>query len=132
MHKIILFDGVCNLCDGVVQFVLKHNTREDIYFASLQSEIGKKLYEQHISEPLQKLDTFVYIEKECGYTRSTAALKLAKNLNAPWKALTVFIIVPRSIRDKVYNWVAINRYTWFGKKESCMIPHPKWKKRFLC
>lgn len=126
---IILFDGVCNLCNGAVQFVIKHDPEGKYLFASLQSEEGKRLL-QHFQLP-QDLSSFVLIENNKVYIRSTGALKVAKQLKGAIKLLYAFMIVPKFIRDAVYNWIARNRYTWFGKKDECMLPTPELKARFL-
>lgn len=127
---IILFDGVCNLCNGAVQFVIKRDPGGKFLFASLQSEEGKKLLEQ-FQLPPEDLSSFVLIEDEKIFTRSTGALKVAKQLKGAIKLLYAFIIVPKFIRDGVYNWIARNRYKWFGKQNECMLPNPELKERFL-
>jgi len=127
---IILFDGVCNLCNGAVQFVIKRDPDGKFLFASLQSEEGKKLLQQ-FQLPQEDFSSFVLIEDDKIYTRSTGALKVAKQLKGAIKLLYAFIIVPKFIRDAVYNWIARNRYKWFGKKNECMLPTPELKERFL-
>jgi len=99
-------------------------------FASLQSEVGRKILEQY-NFPLDELNSFILIENNKAYTRSTGALRVAKKLNGLWPLLYGFIIIPKFIRDSIYNWVAGNRYKWFGKKDACMIPTPELKARFL-
>jgi predicted DCC family thiol-disulfide oxidoreductase YuxK len=126
----IYFDGVCNLCSGVVQFILKHDRREKFRFASLQGESGQALLAHH-KFPQYHFDSFILEEGSEIYTRSTAALKAAKVLGMPWSLLYVFIIVPPFIRDGVYDLISRNRYTWFGKKENCWLPQTRWEKRFL-
>jgi predicted DCC family thiol-disulfide oxidoreductase YuxK len=132
MHSkpIILFDGVCNLCNGAVQFVIAHDPQEKFLFASLQSEAGQQLLKQY-QLPLTEFTSFVLIQQNKLYTKSTAALQVAKQITGAWSCLYLFIIVPRFIRDAVYNWIAQNRYRWFGKKDACMIPTPELKARFL-
>ncbi len=127
---VILFDGVCNLCNGAVQFVIKRDTKKYFSFASLQSVEGQKLLNEH-HLPASDINSFVLIENEQAFTRSAAALRVTKKLNALWPLLYGFMIVPKFIRDGVYNWVAKNRYKWFGKKDACMIPTPELKARFL-
>ena len=127
---IILFDGVCNLCNNSVQFVIKHDTENKFMFAALQSPPGQALLLQY-NLPLEGFNSFVLIKDEKVYLKSTAALNVAKNLNGPVKLLYGFIIVPAFIRNAVYNFIAKNRYKWFGKKESCMIPTPALQSRFL-
>jgi predicted DCC family thiol-disulfide oxidoreductase YuxK len=127
---ILLFDGVCNLCSASVQFVLKRNGKENVRFASLQSEFAvKALTDSKL--PSNYLNSLVLLENGKTYVKSDAALKLAKNLNGAWKLGGIFSIVPRFIRDALYDWVAKNRYKWYGKKDVCWIPEAKWKSRFI-
>jgi predicted DCC family thiol-disulfide oxidoreductase YuxK len=127
---ILLFDGVCNLCSASVQFVLKRNGKENVRFASLQSEFAvKALTDSKL--PSNYLNSLVLLENGKTYVKSDAALKLAKNLNGAWKLGGIFSIVPRFIRDALYDWVAKNRYKWYGKKDVCWIPEAKWKNRFI-
>jgi predicted DCC family thiol-disulfide oxidoreductase YuxK len=129
-QSIILFDGVCNFCNGAINFTLKRNKKADIFFAPLQSAAGQKLLAQY-HLPVDSLESFVFIENDKTYNRSTAALKVCRHLRGLWPLCYGFIIVPKFIRDGIYNWVAKNRYKWFGKKDSCMIPTPEVKARFL-
>jgi predicted DCC family thiol-disulfide oxidoreductase YuxK len=127
---VILFDGVCNLCNGSVQFVIKHDTEQKFLFASLQSEAGQALL-KHFGLPTENFNTFVVIENGIIYTKSTGVLKEASILGGWFKIFTIFYLVPAFIRDIFYNFVAKNRFVLFGKKESCMIPTPELKARFL-
>ena len=127
---LILFDGVCNLCESSVQFVLLRDKQAHFQFASLQSNFANKILTQH-GLKISNFDSIVLIENGKVYQRSDAALRIAKQLLGGWKFLYVFIIVPRFIRDAVYNFIAKNRYRWFGKKEECMLPKQEWKQRFL-
>ena len=127
---VILFDGVCNLCNNSVLFVIKHDPKGKFLFASLQSERGQKLLQQYNLQ-LNNFNSFVLLQEEKIYTRSAGALKVASQLNGLWKLLYVFIIIPKFIRDGVYNWIASNRYKWFGKKEECMLSTPELNARFL-
>lgn len=127
---IILFDGVCNLCSGAVQFILKHERSSVLRFASLQSEAGIKLLSQYNINP-QETDSIVLIENNHAYIRSTAALKIAKYLNAPWRIVSWFGFVPPFMRDGLYEWIARNRYRFFGKKDECWLPSPELRARFL-
>lgn len=129
-HPVVLFDGVCNLCNGVVKFVIVRDSKEKLRFASLQSETGKELMRRHDIDENQ-LSTFVFIENEKAYTKSTAGLKLTRNLGGLWPLLYALIIIPAFIRDVAYNFVSSNRYRWFGKQEACMIPTPEIRARFL-
>lgn len=127
---IILFDGVCNFCNSAVNFVIKRDKNSALKFATLQSNIAQQmLANQNI--PTNDLSSFVFIENEKIYTRSTAALRVCKYLTGLWPLLYGFIIVPKFLRDGVYNWVAKNRYRWFGKTKECMIPTPEIKAKFL-
>ncbi len=127
---VILFDGVCNLCNHSVQFVIRHDPEEIFLFASLQSETGQKLLHQY-QLPMNNFNSFVLIENGKVYTCSTAALKVAAEINGLIKLMYVFIIVPKFIRDGIYKWISNNRYKWFGKRETCIIPTPQLKARFL-
>lgn len=129
-NDIVLFDGECNLCNGAVTFIIGRDPKARFKFAPLQSNAGRALlHTDHKSANLQ--DTIVLIENGHVYTRSTAALRIAKRLHRLWPVLYIFIIVPRPIRNYIYKWIARNRYAWFGRKESCMIPTPELKQRFL-
>jgi predicted DCC family thiol-disulfide oxidoreductase YuxK len=129
-QPIVLFDGVCNLCNSAVQFVIRHDKKNIFLFTSLQSDAGQKLLAQY-DLPLDELSSFILITNNKAYTRSSGALRVVKKLKGLWPLLYGFIIVPKFIRDGVYNWVGRNRYKWFGKKEACMIPTPELKARFL-
>ena len=129
-QRIILFDGVCNLCNSAVKFVLNRDTNSVFNFASLQSDVAKKLLgNSEVSH--SDSGTIVLIDNGKVYTRSTAALRVCKYLSGLWPLMTVFMIVPRFIRDWVYNLISRNRYRWFGKLDTCMIPSPEVKDKFL-
>jgi predicted DCC family thiol-disulfide oxidoreductase YuxK len=130
LNPVILFDGVCNLCNSSVQFVLKRDKQDVFRFASLQSEVAEQLLKQY-QHPVSQLNTFILIENGKVYSRSTAALRVFKKLAGLWPLLYVFIIVPPFIRNAVYNFIASHRYKWFGKKEECWIPSPYVKNKFL-
>ncbi len=129
-ESIILFDGICNLCNGSVQYVLKHDKKKVFRFASLQSESGQQLLKKY-NLPYNNFNSFVLLQNEKAYLKSTAALMVAKQLRGFTQILYAFIIVPTFIRDAVYNLISKNRYKWFGKKESCMVPTAELKSRFL-
>lgn len=129
-QPIILFDGVCNFCNSAVNFVLKKNAKNNILFTPMQSEAGQKLL-QHYNLPVDDMQSFVFIDEGKVNKQSTAALKVCRHLRGLWPLCYGFIIVPKFIRDGVYNWIAKNRYKWFGMKQSCMIPTPDVKARFL-
>ena len=128
--SIILFDGVCNLCNSSVNFIIKHDKKEQFLFASLQSDAAKEILLQF---PIKKfnLNSIILIENGNVYKKSMAVLKISKQLNSGYKLLYAFIITPKFIRDWIYNYIAKNRYKWFGKKENCMIPTPEVSNRFL-
>ncbi|MCF1191772.1 thiol-disulfide oxidoreductase DCC family protein [Mangrovimonas sp. AS39] len=131
-HKeLILFDGVCNLCDSSIQFIIKHDKHNTFLFTPLQSELSQSIIEQ-FGIDTQKIDSIILFRKNEGvFYKSTAALKIASKLKFPINILASFIILPKFIRDTVYDFIARNRYTWFGKKESCMIPTPELKAKFI-
>ncbi len=129
-NPVLLYDGLCNLCQTSVQFILKHNSKENIQFASLQSDFGKELV-KNSTLPANYAESLVYVENGDVFVKSDAALKLAKHLHGVWKIGSVFLIVPTFIRNPIYDWVAKNRYRWFGKKEACWVPNATWKTRFL-
>ena len=129
--KIILFDGVCNLCDGAIQFIIKHDKKDIFRYASLQSEIGRKLVAERGIDP-EEIDSIMLIEPGVAYYRkSTAALEISRDLSGGYSLLKNFLFVPEIMRDGIYDFIARNRYKWFGKKEHCMIPTPELKAKFL-
>ncbi len=127
---VILFDGVCNFCNSSVQFVIKRDPNQQFRFASLQSQYGQQVLAQH-QLPQNEFNSFIFIENGEIYTKSTAALRVAKQLSGLWPMLYGFIIIPSFIRDAVYNFIAKNRYRWFGKREACMLPTPQQRQLFL-
>ena len=129
--KIILFDGVCNLCDASVQFVIKHDKKDIFRFVALQSDLGQKII-SHIGIQNQNIDSIILYEPGVAYYyKSSAALQIAKNLGGFFHFGTIFKIIPTGLRNLVYDYVAKNRYEWYGKKESCMIPTKELKAKFL-
>jgi predicted DCC family thiol-disulfide oxidoreductase YuxK len=129
--KIILFDGVCNLCNGAVQFIIKRDHNDMFRFAALQSETGRKLLAERNIDT-EDIDSIILIEPNVAYyTKSTAALEIGKNLKVLRTLSSILLWLPESFRNIVYDIVAKNRYKWYGKKESCMIPTPKLKDKFL-
>ena len=129
-QPIILFDGICNLCNRAVNFIIKRNKKSRIQFAALQTNSGKQLLEQ-FNLPTQSINSLILIEKGIVYTQSTAVLKICKHLNGLWPLLYGLIIVPKFIRNGIYQLIATNRYQWFGKQEKCMVPSPELSDRFL-
>ncbi len=128
--NILLFDGICNLCNGIVQFVIKRDKKAKFKFASLQSESGQLLLKKFgLSQ--SDFNSFVFIDGDKILLKSTAALHVLKELGGVWKFFYCFIIVPRPIRDFFYSIIARTRYTIFGKRKTCMVPTPELKERFL-
>ncbi|HEX6890201.1 MAG TPA: thiol-disulfide oxidoreductase DCC family protein [Chryseolinea sp.] len=127
---IVLFDGVCNLCNGTVKFIIKRDRSSKFLFASLQSDFGQTQLLRLGLDPTQ-LHSIIVLENGKFYERSDAALKIASGLARPWPALGMFRVLPRSLRDWVYDLIAKNRYKVFGKQESCMIPTPEMKTKFV-
>jgi predicted DCC family thiol-disulfide oxidoreductase YuxK len=149
MDKIILFDGVCNLCSASVNFIIDHDTRKIFRFASLQSEFSKELIsntsrkyqvytaegllliDEKIQKELNSLNSIIYFENGVFYTKSEAALRIAKHLDGIYRFISIGKILPSSLRDSIYEYIARNRYRWFGKSESCRMPTPNLKERFF-
>ena len=129
-HSIILFDGVCNLCNWSVQFVIRHDPKKEFLFASLQSDKAKKLLAEYTIDT-NEINSFILLENGKIYTRSIGALRVLKQLKG-WSVLFYcFILVPKFIRDGVYNLIAKKRYKLFGRKDECMVPSPEISSRFL-
>ena len=129
-HKIILFDGVCNLCNTSVKIVIRNDKKDCFRFAALQSDIGKD-YITKFNIDSTETDSIILIDQEKVYVKSTAALYISKSLSGAYPLLFGFIIIPKFIRNWVYDFVARNRYRWYGKKEICMIPTPELRAKFL-
>lgn len=129
--RIVFFDGVCNLCNSSVQRIIRNDPRQKFYFSSLQSAFAKnELSRRHID--LDKTDSIIYLDKKGRlHDKSGAVLRVASLMKFPYPLFSVFLIVPPFIRNAVYDWIARNRYKWYGKKDSCMIPDPQLKQRFL-
>lgn len=128
--KIILFDGVCNLCNSSVTYVIKRDKKDLFRFAALQDVVGQQLIEKHQIDT-SKTDSIILIDGDTAYVKSTAALKVARHLGGGYPLLYGFMIIPNFIRNWVYDFVARNRYKWYGKKDSCMIPTPELRSKFL-
>ena len=129
---ILLFDGVCNLCNGVVLFVIDRDRAARVRFAPLQSEVARQLLdEQGLVLPPGDPDSVVLLDGGRAYTRSDAALRLAWHLDGAWPLLAIFLLVPRVVRDAAYRLVARYRYRWFGRTETCRVPTPALRERFL-
>jgi predicted DCC family thiol-disulfide oxidoreductase YuxK len=129
-HPVILFDGVCNFCNGMVNFIIRQDKKKLFRFAALQSEAGQKLLEEY-KLPKQDFDSFLLVDKGKVYKSSTAGLKLYGRLSWYWQWTRLFWIIPPLLRNGIYNWIARNRYKWFGKKDQCMVPSKEVRERFL-
>lgn len=131
-RSIVLFDGVCNLCNGAVLFIIDRDPRGRFQFAPLQSDLAVELLRSLGQDvPEAGSDSIVLIEDGRAYQRSAAALRIAKNLSGLWPVLAAGLVVPRVVRDWVYDLVARNRYRWFGREEACRVPSPALRERFL-
>ncbi len=128
--RVILFDGVCNLCNGLVQFIIDRDTDNIFSFGSLQSDGGQAILKSK-NLPLDDFDSFVFVRDNKVYVKSTGALEVLKDLGGMWKLLYAFIVIPRPIRDFIYGLIAKHRYSFFGKQESCMLPTLELQSRFL-
>lgn len=149
MRKIILFDGVCNLCNASVNFIIDRDNKKLFQFASLQSEFAQNLISnsqkevlfftskglmplnESIRKELNSLNSILYFENNIIYHKSDAALRIAEHLDGLYKIISIGKILPTSVRDFIYEYIARNRYRWFGKTESCKMPSPELKERFL-
>ena len=129
-NPLVLFDGICNFCNYWVNFAIKRDKKNRLKFTPIQGETAKKILPQY-SISTNSLSSVIFIDKGKAYTQSSAALKICRYLNGGWKLFYGLNIIPKPIRDFVYNIIARNRYKWFGKKDSCMIPSPEIKSRFL-
>lgn len=129
--KIILFDGVCNLCDSSIQFIIKHDKNDIFRFVALQSDLGLEII-KHIGVDVSKTDSIILYEpRNAYYYKAEAALKIAKELGGIYSAISWFSILPKGLTNSVYDYIAKNRYKWYGKKDACMIPTPELKAKFL-
>lgn len=129
--KIILFDGVCNLCESSVQFIIKRDPKDLFRFVAIQSELGQKII-KHIGIDTSKTDSIIlYVPGQAYYYKAEAALLIAKDLSGVYSLFGYLGFVPNSIKNVVYDYIAKNRYKWYGKKDACMIPTPELKAKFL-
>lgn len=129
-HPIVLFDGVCNLCNRSVRFILRNDPEKKFRYAPLQSSFGQRVL-QNAGLPAEKLNTLLLLKNGKLYRKSTAALMIAAELRGLWPALYAFTILPAFLRDPIYDLVARNRYNWFGKQTSCMVPDTTTKDLFI-
>ena len=127
-HPLVLFDGICNLCNGTVDFIIKYDKHRRFRFVPLQSDAGKKLIEKHNIS--LNTDSVILIENCQIYLESDAVLEIFLQMSGPWKLLRVLRIIPRKLRDNIYRWIARNRYKWFGTKKTCRAPKPEEKELF--
>lgn len=129
-HKIILFDGVCNLCNNSVNYVIKRDKKDRFRFAAFQEEAGRRLIVKYNIDT-SKTDSIVLLDGDKVYVRSTAVLRIARYLGGGYPLFYGFMIIPNFVRNWVYDCVARNRYKWYGKRDSCMIPAPELRSKFL-
>ncbi len=127
---LILFDGVCNLCAWSVRFIIEHDPRTVFRFAALQSDLGRQLMIQHGLDP-EAMNSFVLIQNDKAHTESSAALHVARKLTWPWSWAYAFILLPKPFRDAVYRFISRHRYRWFGRADSCLMPTPELRARFV-
>jgi predicted DCC family thiol-disulfide oxidoreductase YuxK len=130
LHPTLLFDGICNYCNVMVNFIIRQDKKKVFRFTALQSDAGQKILNE-FKLPQNNFDSFMLVENNKIYQRSDAALRLYNKLPWYWKWTQFFWIFPKFIRDGVYSVIARNRYKWFGKKDQCMVPAPEVKERFL-
>ncbi|NVK48317.1 MAG: DUF393 domain-containing protein [Cyclobacteriaceae bacterium] len=128
--SIIFFDGVCNLCNSSIDFIIQRDKKGRFLVGALQDAFSKKILEDYSVKP-DYLDSLVLLEKGEIFYRSTAALKISKHLSGLWPLFYGFIILPSWLRDPIYDWIGKNRYRWFGKKNTCRIPSPEEEAKFL-
>jgi len=129
--KIILFDGVCNLCDSTVQFIIKHDKKDIFRFVAIQSDLGQKII-KYIGIDTSKTDSIILCEPgHSYYYKAEAAIKIIGQLGGIYSMISVFSLIPKWLSNKVYDYIARNRYKWYGKKDECMIPTPELKAKFL-
>ena len=126
----MLIDGLCNICSRTVKFTVEHDPKSSIQFAALQSPAGQKLLTEYGLQT-NNFTSFVLIENNKAYTKSTGALKYFRKLTPPWSFLHILIVIPRPIRDFFYDIIATNRYRWFGKMDQCLVPSSELRSRFL-
>jgi predicted DCC family thiol-disulfide oxidoreductase YuxK len=136
LAKVILFDGVCNLCNRSIQFVIRHDPDAQFQFAPLQSEVAHRLLRSvgdasEVDSRPAIPDSFILLDEGRVFKRSTAALRIVRQLRSPWRLLYALTIVPRPLRDWLYDRIAQNRYRWFGRRDTCMVPTPQLRARFL-
>lgn len=130
INRIVFFDGVCNLCNASVNFIIDRDPHSKFKFAALQSDIAKEMLPDFKIDP-NELESFVFYEDNKVYRRSRAALEIARRMRGGWPLFYAFVVIPGFVRDAIYNFVARNRYKWFGRQDSCRMPTPELSSRFL-
>lgn len=128
IKHLILFDGICNFCNSSINFIIKKDKRKKFKFATLQSQLGQQLLQKH---RIKDVDSVILVEGEKAYTKSDAVLKISRSLGGIYQLAYIFILIPRFLRNILYDFIAKNRYRWFGQKNECMIPTPEVRGRFL-
>jgi predicted DCC family thiol-disulfide oxidoreductase YuxK len=128
--SVILFDGVCNLCNASINFILERDKTDRFLVGAIQEGPGQRLLRQ-FKVPPAYLDSVILIEQQRIYFRSSAALRISRHLSGPWPMLYPLIVLPRFIRDGLYDWIGKNRYRWFGKNNTCRVPTPEERAKFL-
>ena len=126
---LLLFDGVCHLCNGLVGFLLPRDPKGRLHYCSIQSELGSRLYREHGLDPTQP-NTLLLITPRGAFRRSDAVLEIARLLGGTWRALLILKLLPRPLRDAAYDLIARRRYHWFGRSPTCLLPRPGWRDRF--
>lgn len=129
MNPVVLFDGDCHFCDRSVQFIIKRDPKAKFRFASLQSEVGQNIRLKYYVP--KTMDSLLLVDHQKVYDRSSAALRICQHLSGLWKLLYILLLIPKPVRDAVYDIIAKNRYQWFGKKSHCRIPTSEERSRFL-
>jgi len=129
-QKIVLFDGVCNFCNSSVNFIIDHDKNNRFKFAALQTEAGQELLKK-FDLPTKNFDSFILVDGDKYYEKSSAALRVVKEFPGLWKMLYAFIIIPPFVRNIFYNIISKNRYKWFGKRDECRMPTPELREKFL-
>lgn len=129
-EHLLLFDGVCNLCNASVDFVIRRDSKRRFRFASLQSDVGQRILQEHGLSHTE-FDSVLYLRNGVLHTKSGAALRISARLDGLWPMFAVFMVIPPFLRDAVYSWIARNRYAWFGKRETCRVPTAEERSLFL-
>jgi predicted DCC family thiol-disulfide oxidoreductase YuxK len=129
-HPLLIFDGVCNLCEWLVIFIVKRDKRSKFRFVAAQSELGQQIQQRNDIDAIRD-SSMILLKDGQIFTRSDAAIEIAKELDGPWTLLRVLAIFPRSLRDLVYTWIGNNRYKWFGFKNQCLLPTEELASRFI-